>query len=170
MSIVEDINTFIKQHVHLTDSFSPIYLAAWVLASWLVLPGMPVLYITGKAREQMLDVLACLCSEVALVKESHGLCITPTIVTERPTWPTDSFTVRARKAIYKPIWDPKFRLSLALWAKRNAEEVQACFWGLLHGQKPDPLAGLTAILLVDSLKLEQDALAAREMELHNEEA
>jgi len=165
MQITDEISTFLNKHITTSDVFSHLYLPAWVLASWLVLPGMPVLYITGKAREQMLDVLACLCSEVALVKESHGLCITPTIVTERPTWPTDSFTVRARKAGPKPDWDAKFRLSLALWAKRNAEEVQACFWGLLHGQKPDPLAGLTAVLLVDSLNLQEIAPTAWERRL-----
>ena len=156
MTIMDDVEYFIKSHITVSGSFYRLYLPAWCLASWLVLPGLPVLYVVGPAREQMLRVLHCLCSDINVRTESHRRALMPTLVLTRPFWPVDFYTVRAKKARLEPRVDLDLRFRTALWARRNAWKVQHQFWELLNGQKADPLAALTAVLLVASEEMEKE--------------
>jgi hypothetical protein len=148
MSIVEDINTFIKKHVHLTDSFSPIYLAAWVLASYLPFPALPALYVEGSGRAELLTLLNYMCPEIILRRACKGLPVAPTILLDPPkVWTPSFFIVEAEATGIKPVYDRALHIGIGAWIREYGQGIQEIYWVLRGDTGPDALTALTAVLM-----------------------
>jgi len=150
MDIVREIDIFIKKHVTTSESFSPLYLAAWCLASWLPVPHIPPLFIRGSGTLKLVTVLTYLSGEIVVRDKFKGLTVTPTLLMEEPDWTGGCFLIGAEETGIEPAFDKGLRLRIGTWVRENGPVVQDVYWQLLNGAPPDALAPMTAVLLVSA--------------------
>jgi hypothetical protein len=150
MSILTEIDDFIKKHVTTSDTFSRLWLPAWCLASWVPNIAIPPLFIQGPGKAALLQCLSYLCQEVLLKGEQRGLSYASVVVSNKPIWDTESFKVQVESTGVEPMFDLALYIRIGAWAREHAQTVQDVYWALLKGELPDPLAGLTAVLLVSA--------------------